>query len=88
MLRLLTDFNEIDGDCVRGLLEDVEGDRPPEPGDRLLVHDGGEEAAGTVRRIENGLVYVEVDWSTFGPARTVYAGPHGVEWAPDPSRSR
>lgn len=84
MFRLLTDFNEIDGDRVRGLVEDVqpvEEARPIEPGDRVLVHDGGEEAAGVVDRIENGLIYVLVDWSTFGPERSVHTGPHGVWWA-------
>jgi hypothetical protein len=81
MFRLLTDFNEIDGDRVRGLVEDLEGPRPITVGDRLLVYDGGDEAAGTVERIDHGLVYVIVDWSTFGPARRIHSGPHGVWWA-------
>jgi hypothetical protein len=87
MFRLLTDFNEIDGDRVRGLEEDLQlveelhQARSIQPGDRVLVHDGGEEAAGVVDRVENGLIYVLVDWSTFGPERRVHSGPHGVWWA-------
>jgi hypothetical protein len=69
MFRLLADFNEIHEDRVRGLVETLEGPRSVTAGDRILVHDGGEEATGKVEQVENGLIYVLVDWSTFGPIR-------------------
>jgi hypothetical protein len=72
MFRLLADFNEVRDDRVRGLVESLVGTGSVVAGDRILVHDGGEEAAGTVERIENGLIYVLVDWSTFGPTRRTH----------------
>lgn len=69
MLQLLTDFNDIDDNLARGLVEDAAGgDTGVQVGDRVLLHDDGEqEAWAVVRRIRNGVVAAEIDWSTWGP---------------------
>jgi hypothetical protein len=66
MIRLLTDFNEVDDDVAKGLVEDVVGSRPATVGDRVLLHDGGEhEMWGTVSEIRNGVICALVDWDTW-----------------------
>ena len=66
MIRLLTDFNEVDNDVAKGLVEDIEGSRPVTVGERVLLHDGGEhEMWGTVSEIRNGVICALVDWDTW-----------------------
>jgi hypothetical protein len=79
MLRLLTDFNEIeDGDRVTGLAETVPG---ADVGDRVLLHDdGAHEAFGTIESIANGLVTAKLDWATWGPPRTIAVDATTVTW--------
>ena len=68
MIRLLTDFNDIeDGDLVTGLVENAPD---ASVGDRVLLHDdGAHEAFGRVESIANGIVTVRLDWATWGPPR-------------------
>ncbi len=69
MLKLLVDFNEVHGDRVYGLQDYAEGERDLGLGDRVLLHDDGEEEAwGTVCAIDGNLIETDVDWPTFGPA--------------------
>lgn len=70
LLRLLTDFNDIEGsNVVTGLAQGPYAPRPPREGDRILLHDDGEhEALGVVTRVDGDLVSAAIDWSTWGDA--------------------
>lgn len=71
MFKLLTDFNDVINDHVRGLIEDAEGPRAVLVGDRVLLHDDGEhEAWGTVTEVRDGLVRVRMEWETWADAGT------------------
>jgi hypothetical protein len=77
MFELLVDFNEIQDDVVAGLIEDASG--PLNIGDQVLLHDDGEhECRGTVDRIEGGLVYLRIDWSSWASTRERVA--HELWW--------
>jgi hypothetical protein len=66
MIRLLTDFNEVDDDVAKGLVEDLESSRPLAVGDRVLLHDDGEhEMWGTVSEVRNGVISAHVEWDTW-----------------------
>jgi hypothetical protein len=79
MLRLLVDFNEIRDGVVRGLPEDVDGGADLVPGDHIVLHDGGEhEALGTVERLDNDLIYVQINMVTFGPPGRLMVTRHSM----------
>src|SRR5262249_3877059 len=70
MLRLLTDFNDIDdGDIVTGLARDLIG---PNQGtldmdEWVVLHDDGEhEALGKVSRVQGDLIFAQIVWDTWG----------------------
>jgi hypothetical protein len=70
MLTLKVDFNAARDGCVRGLERETTADAPDDAlvvGASALLDDGeGNQALGTVQRIENGLIFAEVDWSSWG----------------------
>lgn len=70
MLTLRVDFNAARDGCVRGLERDATADTTADKlvvGASALLDDGeGNQALGTVQRVENGLVFAEVDWSSWG----------------------
>jgi hypothetical protein len=79
--KLLTDFNGIHDDRIEGLQRYSEGPRDLRVGDRVLVHDdGNEEALGLVEAVAGELVRVKLDWATFGPAGHLVFGPNGAWW--------
>lgn len=80
MFSLAVDFNEVRDGEVRGLAERIEGAGEPHEGDRVWVNDGSETAWATITRIERGLIYLAVDWDTFGePIR--HHEPTGAWWS-------
>jgi hypothetical protein len=82
VFRLLTDFNDIDHDVVKGLIEDAEGPRALHVDDRVLLHDDGEhEAWGSVGVIADGLVSVLIDWDTWATAGTYRPQRRSGWWA-------
>lgn len=66
MLRLFADFNDMQDGVVAGLQRYVDGPRPLQRGDRVLVHDGdGNHCWGDVERVDGELVYVLLDAATW-----------------------
>jgi len=95
MIRLLVDFNDIqDGRQVRGLIEDVQGG-DPRPGGAVLLLDGEQHAVwGTVKRVESGLVYADMEWSTWStltrrhlPKSAWWSGMVGYQEAMQPTKT-
>lgn len=67
MFELLVDFNDIRNGVVAGLVDDASGRL--QPGDAVRLHDDGEhECVGTVQRVDGGLIYAKMDWSTWRSA--------------------
>jgi hypothetical protein len=85
MFRLMLDFNDATRDGLfRALQEYAEGPRPLRKGDTVLAHDDGEhEAWASVEQTEGDLVFIAVDWDTFGePGRLrTHWEPSGMWWA-------
>ncbi len=79
MLRVLTDFNEIDArNMVSALESRIEGEGNLRVGNRMLLYDGGEhEAWGRIASLADGLMEAELDWSTWGPAGRYYVEQYG-----------
>ena len=75
MLRLLTDFNDIEDGTATGLADDLV------EGDLVLLHDDGEhEAWGTVTSVISGVATAEIDWDTWGAAGRYHVLPRGAWW--------
>jgi hypothetical protein len=68
MIRLLVDFNNTRDGVVKGALRRLQGDgaQRVDVGDRIFLTDGDEHWSwGRVTRIERGLLFAEIDWSTW-----------------------
>jgi hypothetical protein len=75
MIRLAVDFNAIQDGAVRALTQHASS--PLREGDRVWMTDEEEHAAeGVVSRLDGDLVYVEIDWDTWGPIYEVAQGTH------------
>ena len=74
MLTLLVDFNTDRDGRARGLEREAVGGETNEgalalldEGALALLDDGeGNQALGTVQRVEDGVVFADVDWSSWG----------------------
>ena len=69
MIRLRTDFNDIDSDDTITALVRAATPRPPAVGDVVLLHDDGQhEAWGKVTSIDHGVIAAVLDWDTWADA--------------------
>ncbi len=66
MLTLLVDFNTDRDGRARGLEREAVGGETNEGALALLDDGEGNQALGTVQRVEDGVVFADVDWSSWG----------------------
>jgi hypothetical protein len=80
MFELIVDFNAVSEEgIVTSVIEAATGPRDLHVGDRVLLNDDGDhEAWGIVRRVSDGLVDAEVDWSTWVVAGSARVMPHAI----------